>query len=340
MQNGLPSKFTSIIPGMVCILNNNVDPYFNLAAEEYLMKNTIEEVFMLWRCHSTVVVGKHQNALAEINYPYVKKNDIKVARRLSGGGTVFHDKGNVNFTFIRNGEKGKLVDYKRHIIPVIDMLKKTGINAKPGKKNEILLEGKKISGNAEHIYKSRILHHGTLLFDSELDTLNRAIQTTPGKYHDKAVQSVRSEVANMIDYLPEKMTVEKFMVLLFDTFLSNTSDACHYHFSRTDLMNINQLAGQKYNTWEWIYGYSPGYSFENTIILEGRLISIMLDVEHGIIKSASITGNFFTANQKDRLTDSLMQLRHEELQIRKAIAAVFPDQFNDDTIQSITDRFF
>ncbi len=325
---------------MICILNNNLDPYFNLAAEEYLMKSTKEEVFMLWRCHSTVVVGKHQNALAEINHHYVKKNDIKVARRLSGGGTVFHDKGNVNFTFIRNGEKGKLVDYKRHIIPVIDLLKRTGIKATPGKKNEILLEGKKISGNAEHIYKSRILHHGTLLFNSELDTLNRAILTTPGKYHDKAVQSARSEVTNIIDYLPAKITVEKFMIRLFDTFINNASDACHYHFSRTDLMNVNQLAEKKYNTWEWIYGYSPGYNFENRIILEGRLVGIMLDVEKGFIKSAAITGDFFSSNQKDHLANALFQLRHDEPQIRNAIAGVLPDQFNDDTIESITEGFF
>lgn len=340
MQNGLSSEFISILAGMICILNDNIDPYFNLAAEEYLMKNTIEEVFMLWRCHSTVVIGKHQNTLAEINYPYVKKNDIKVARRLSGGGTVFHDKGNVNFTFIRNGEKGKLVDYTRHVTPVIDMLKKTGINAKPGKKNEILLEGKKISGNAEHIYKSRILHHGTLLFNSELDMLNRAIQATPGKYHDKAVQSVRSEVTNMIDYLLEKITVEKFMIRLYDTFVSNTSDACPYHFSRTDLMNVYQLAEQKYNTWEWIYGYSPRYSFENRIILEGRSINVMLDVENGIIKSAAVTGDFFTASQKDRLADALIQLRHDELQIRKAISGIVPYQFKDDTFESITEVFF
>ncbi len=128
---------------MICILGNTYDPYFNLAAEEYLLKNTDEEVFMLWQCHSTIVVGKHQNMLAEINYPYVKKNDIKLARRLTGGGTVYHDRGNVNFTFIRHGEKGKLIDYQKHVTPMINLLKKLGIDAQPGNKNEILLKGKK-----------------------------------------------------------------------------------------------------------------------------------------------------------------------------------------------------
>ena len=325
---------------MLCILGNIDDPYFNLAAEEYLLKKTDEEVFILWRCDSTIVVGKHQNTLAEINYPYVKKNDIKVARRLSGGGTVFHDKGNVNFTFIRNGEKGKLVDYKRHVTPVIDILREMGINVQPGNKNEILLEGKKISGNAEHIYKSRILHHGTLLFDSKLDKLDRAIQITPGKYFDKAVQSDRSEVTNILQHLDEKISVEEFMIHLFDSIMKNTKDAFQYYFSRQDLSNIFDLAQQKYNTWEWIYGYSPRYSFQNRLMLEGREISIMLDVENGIIKSADINGDFFTANQEKLLVNAIIQQKHNGSQIKKIIATVLPGQLHDDIIENIVEGFF
>ncbi|HJX71689.1 MAG TPA: lipoate--protein ligase [Bacteroidales bacterium] len=325
---------------MICILGNIDDPYFNLAAEEYLLKNTDEEVFILWRCDSTIVVGKHQNTLAEINYRYVKENDIKVARRLSGGGTVFHDKGNVNFTFIRNGEIGKLVDYKRHVTPVIDILKEMGINAQPGKKNEIFLEGKKISGNAEHIYQSRILHHGTLLFDSELDKLHNAIQATPGKYHDKAVQSYRSKVTNILPYLHEKIPVEEFMNHLFDGFINNTADACQYHFSKSDLLSVNHLVQQKYNTWEWIYGYSPKYRFENRLRLEGREISMMLNVENGIIKSAAITGDFFTVHQKNLLADSLINQKHSESQIRKIIESALQNRLNVGMIEEIVEAFF
>jgi lipoate-protein ligase A len=325
---------------MLCILNSIDDPYFNLAAEEYLLKNTDEEIFILWRCDSTIVVGKHQNTLAEINYPYVKKNDIKVARRLSGGGTVFHDKGNVNFTFIRNGEKGKLVDYKRHVTPVIDILREMGIKVQPGNKNEMLLEGKKISGNAEHIYKSRILHHGTLLFDSKLDKLNRAIQTDPGKYYDKAVQSDRSEVTNILQHLDKRISVEEFMTFLFDSFMNNENDALQYYFSKQDLSKIFDLAQQKYNTWEWIYGYSPRYSFQNRLMLEGREISIMLDVENGIIKSADITGDFFTADQRMLLVNDMIQQKHNDQQLKKIITGVLPHRLHDNVIENIIEGFF
>ena len=324
---------------MICVLSNTYDPYFNLAAEEYLFKNTDEEVFMLWQCHSTIVVGKHQNTLAEINYPYVRKNGIKVARRLSGGGTVFHDSGNVNFTFIKHGEKGKLIDYEKHVAPIINLLKKMGIDAQPGEKNEILLKGKKISGNAEHIYKSRILHHGTLLFDTQLDRLNNALQINTGKYHDKAVQSNRSKVTNILQHLHEKISVEEFMTYLFENF-SNTTNALRYHFSRPELEIVNRIAEQKYNTWEWIYGYSPKYSFENKIKLEDREIGIHLEVESGIIRSAAISGDFFKDDKKHLLADALIQQKHEEEEIKRIMTHILTNQIHDDKIDRIIEGFF
>src|SRR4030042_5622956 len=202
------------------------------------------------------------------------------------------------------------------------------------------MEGKKISGNAEHIYKSRILHHGTLLFDSELDKLHNAIQVTPGKYLDKAVHSVRSEVTNILPYLHEKIPVEEFMNHLFDGFINNTDPACQYHFSRSDLLNVNHLARQKYNTWEWIYGYSPKYRFENRLMLEGREISMMLTVKNGIIKSAAIAGDFFTVEQKKLLVDALVQQKHCEAHIRKTFVSIFLNQFNDDIIEGMIEGFF
>ncbi|MBN2214639.1 MAG: lipoate--protein ligase [Bacteroidales bacterium] len=325
---------------MICILSNTDDPYFNLAAEEYLLKNPDEEVFMLWQCDSAIVTGKHQNALAEINYPYVRKNGIKVARRLSGGGTVFHDKGNVNFTFIRNGEKGKLVDYERHMIPVINILKKMGINVQPGNKNEIFLEGKKISGNAEHIYKERILHHGTLLFDSDIDRLNRAIKVIPGKYHDKAVRSNRSNVTNIMQHLDEKITVEEFRIRLFHDVMNLNPDARLYHFSSTDLLNVNHLVRQKYSTWEWIYGYSPAYRFENRIALEGKVINIKLDVGNGIIRSAAVSGDLLTASQAKLLAGTLVRQKHNESQIRRIIDSCFRNQLYNDMMGKMVEAFF
>ena len=166
---------------MQCLISTNRDIYFNLALEEYLLMHEVDDYFVLWQSEPAVVVGKHQNTLAEINYRFVSEKNIRVARRLSGGGTVYHDQGNLNFTYIANGEPGKLVDFKRFIEPVIHFLGTLGIDAQQGLKNEILVRGKKISGNAEHVYKNRVLHHGTLLFHSDLHLLRECLRVIPGR---------------------------------------------------------------------------------------------------------------------------------------------------------------
>ena len=156
---------------MICIADHRTDPYFNLAAEEYLLKSKNEDYFMLWRNEPSIVVGKHQNALAEIDLLYAREKGFKVARRISGGGTVFHDLGNLNFSFISNGEEGKLINYRKYATPIVEVLGMLGIEATFSKRDDILIEGMKISGNASHVYKQRVLHHGTLLFSSDLSDL-------------------------------------------------------------------------------------------------------------------------------------------------------------------------
>lgn len=325
---------------MIFILSENSDPYFNLAAEEYLLKNSSQEVFMLWRCDSAVIVGKHQNALAEINYPFVKNNNIKVARRLTGGGTVYHDQGNINFTFIRKGEKGKLVDFKKFISPIIEILRDIGIAAESGLKNEILLEGKKISGNAEHIFKSRILHHGTLLFNSELSKLKEALKVNPGKYHDKSVQSNRSDVTNINKYLHKKMSVEEFIHALFTAYMKHTTGLIEYNFNEVDLMAIKNLVKEKYGTWEWIFGYSPKYKFENSILSGKKQLDILLNVENGIIKSAGISGNYFPERKAKNLANALINQKHNEEQIKGVIESLFHDNIPVSLMADLQVAFF
>ncbi len=152
---------------MLCIYLKNTNPYFCLAAEEYFLKNFDDDIFMLWQSDDTIVVGKHQNALGEINYRFVRKNNITVARRISGGGTVFHDSGNVNFSFIKNVKSSAEISFKQFTEPVVNTLAKLDIIATTSGRNDLLIEGKKISGNAEHIFKKRVLHHGTLLYNSD-----------------------------------------------------------------------------------------------------------------------------------------------------------------------------
>ncbi len=285
---------------MRIVINTEINPFFNLAFEEYLLKEVPFESFMLWSGEPSIVLGKHQNALAEVNYPVVHREGIAVARRLSGGGTVFHGPGNLNFTFVRDGEPGKLIDFKKHTAPVIEFLNALGVPARFEGKNDLRVRGLKISGNAEHIYKNRVLHHGTLLYDASLDTLNEAIRVTPGRYHDKSVQSVRSKVANICDFLSDPPAFETFREMLAswlkDYFAGRSSTCGHvgdlsdYHPDNHALDVVWQLAAQKYSTWEWIYGYSPDYTFTGTLGHRGLDLRLSMKVRKGHIREAVMTG--------------------------------------------------
>jgi len=293
-----------------CINQSNSNPYFNLAAEEYLLKNFQEDFFMLWRSRPSVVVGKHQNALAEINHEFVQKNQIPVARRLSGGGTVFHDPGNVNFTFIRNVEKISEVNFKVFTVPVVEALSKLGIEAYTSGRNDLLIDGKKISGNAEHVHKNRVLHHGTLLFDSHLDALKGALKVNLSKFEDKAVQSNRSEVTNIANYMLSSMSVEEFTNFLFTEISQNYQEFKVYELTPEDMEAIQKLSTEKYQTWDWIFGYSPRYRFKNLFETENGEVHINLLVEKGLLAEVTVSGAI-EEELSQKLTERLVGCRHD-----------------------------
>ena len=195
---------------MLCIISPNTSPYFNLATEEYLLKCFQEDVFFLYRNIPSIVIGKHQNTLAEINLPFVQEKEILVARRISGGGTVYHDLGNLNFAFFTTGKEGDLVNYRRATQPIVNALREMDLEVTLGKRNELLLKKLKISGTASHVWKKRVLHHGTLLFSSEMGILSAALKSAQGRFTDRAVRSVRSRVTNIRDHLKEQMDMEHF----------------------------------------------------------------------------------------------------------------------------------
>jgi lipoate---protein ligase len=275
---------------MLCILSTNNDVFFNLASEEYFLKNVDDDVIMIWRSNPSVVIGKHQNTFAEINHEYVRKNNILVARRLTGGGTVFHDEGNLNFTFIKNGHEGKLVDFKYFISPIVEFLVSLGVKANVGSKNDILIDNLKISGNAEHIHKLRVLHHGTLLFNSDLNKLNQAIKVNTGKYIDKAVQSNRSKVTNIYNHLFGKISMDDFVESLFNFLLNKFHGTVVNISGNLDKKAIAKLKDEKYSTWEWIYGYSPPFSLESKISINERDYHFEIKVEKGVM--SEIKANF------------------------------------------------
>ncbi|MCK9481559.1 MAG: lipoate--protein ligase family protein [Bacteroidia bacterium] len=267
---------------MILFYNPYTNPFFNLAAEEFLLNNFPEGFVMLWQNENTVVVGKHQNALAEINFKYVIDNHIKVARRISGGGTVFHDAGNLNFTIgLPIISETNIIDFRRFIDPVIEYLQSLGVNAVPSGRNDIIVNNLKISGNAEHHFRKEklILHHGTLLFDSNLRNLGKAIQTSPDKYTDKAVQSVRSKVVNIRELLLRDMGLTEFRQGLEQHLIKhfNITDIRGFTCEETDL--IEAITVTKFEKDEWNYGYSPAYSFHSNFEYHNKSGSILLEVE-------------------------------------------------------------
>jgi lipoate---protein ligase len=240
------------------------DPFFNIAAEEYLLKETTDDVIFLYINTPSVIVGKHQNTLAEINLPYVIDSNIDVVRRLSGGGTVFHDLGNLNFCFIFNGEDGKLIDFEKYLRPIIGFLSTLGLNAIQGSKNELLINNLKISGNAEHVYRKRVLHHGTLLYKSDVYALNECIRTDIVRFTDKAIKSNRGKVANISSFINQNIDIEEFKEKLKQFLISQNNDITEVPLSGLEIERCGNIAAERYRTWDWTYAYSPEFIFHST----------------------------------------------------------------------------
>ena len=307
---------------MLCINDHCTDPYFNLAAEEYVLKQFSKKCFMLWRNAPSVIVGRHQNSLAEINLDYVKRNNIKVVRRLSGGGAVFHDLGNLNFTFIENAQNEKLIDFQKYTQPIIAVLQSLDIDARFEGRNDLLIEDKKFSGNAEHIYRNRVLHHGTLLFASELADLSGALNANPAKFTDKSIKSLRSRVTNISNHLKKPLNIETFRNLILQYMMNNYNDCEPYSYTEADITAICKLRDEKYSTWNWNFGQSPGYNMVNSLKTNGGYIEIHLDVTNGIIKNVRIFGDFFNIGDIAELEYALANTPHNETNIREKLEKI------------------
>ncbi len=326
---------------MLCIIRHETDPYFNLAAEEYVLKNFERDTFMLWRNEPSIIVGKHQNTLAEINADYVKENKIKVVRRLSGGGAVFHDLGNLNFTFIASGENHQLVDFRKFTQPILEVLQKLNIEAKFEGRNDLTIEGRKFSGNAEHVYKNRVLHHGTLLFSAIMADLSSALKVDPDKFQDKAVKSVRSRVTNISEHLKEPLTVLEFRELILKHVMESTPGAELYSFTESDIAAISKLRDEKYISWEWNFGYSPKYNFRKAVKTNGGKLEVTLEVNNGIIEKARFYGDYFNKADPAEIESALSGTAHNEEAIREKLSGFnIPEYFlNVSSEELITSLF-
>ena len=273
------------------IINNNItDPWFNIAAEEYLFRNFEEDIFMVYINTRSVIIGKHQNPLEEVNARCLRENNIPLIRRISGGGTVYHDEGNLNYTYIRNTEDGKQVNFAAYTAPIISFLKEQGVDAYAGEKNEIRTGEYKISGNAEHVFKNRVLHHGTLLYSADLELMSQCLERPRAVIKSRAVQSNRSGVCNLGDYMKNINSVHELKEGLMKYVSDSGPGNMSYRLNEKDNENIDILGVNKFMTWEWNYAWGPDYTFSKTFSVDDEMATIDLEASKGIIRACKFSG--------------------------------------------------
>ncbi|MEY4041683.1 MAG: hypothetical protein RL233_1214 [Bacteroidota bacterium] len=278
---------------MRLIVSDSTDVYYNLAAEAYFLHQTDENIIMLWRSESAVVCGKHQNICAEINYAACRQLNIAPARRVSGGGTVYHDLGNLNFSFIQDlgTTLDKAVNYKRFLEPIRQALLEMGIETSYSERDDLLYKGVKFSGNAQHIFqqKKRVLHHGTLLINANIHHLGKALHSE-GIYQDKAVKSNKSAVTNLAEHFPHLADLHQTISTLAKKISTITQSQISSIQSEED-KHIQQLKSEKFTQDEWILGYSPTYHHQRTIAVDEITYHLNMVVTKGLISEFTLRDN-------------------------------------------------
>ncbi|WP_148357163.1 lipoate--protein ligase [Peribacillus simplex] len=309
---------------MLFIDNKGItDPRINLAIEEYALKHlNIDETYLLFYINRpSIIIGRNQNTIEEINADYVDGNGITVVRRLSGGGAVYHDLGNLNFSFITRDDGDSFHNFKKFTHPVVETLEKLGIHAELSGRNDILAEGKKISGNAMFSTKGRMFSHGTLLFQSEMDHIVSALKVKKDKIESKGIKSIRSRVGNIADFLKEPMSVEEFRSYLLQNIFKDSGKVTEYVLTETDWEKIHKISEERYQNWEWNYGKSPKFNLQNSHRFAVGSVDIRLEVNRGIIENCKIYGDFFGVGEVADIEQKLTGTRYE----KEAISSVLDE---------------
>ena len=298
---------------MKYIVNKSHNPAYNIALETYAFRELRDEdeLFILWINEPTIVIGKHQNAIEEINKAYTYKYGIHVVRRLSGGGAVYHDLNNLNYTIISNKAEEGAFDFKTFSQPVIETLADLGVTATFTGRNDLEINGKKFCGNAQAYYKGRMMHHGCLLFDVDMTVLGNALQVSKDKIESKGVKSVRARVTNILDELPDKITVQEFSDRLLGKMKASYQDMTKYVLSDEELTEIKKLADEQFGTWDWTYGKSPDYTIKRSVRYPAGKLTSYVKVEKSMITGLKIYGDFFGIKDISDIEEELIGLRYE-----------------------------
>lgn len=307
----------------VLFIDNNgiTDPRMNLAIEEYILKNlSIDQTYLLFYINEpSIIIGKNQNTIEEINTAYVEEKGIHVVRRLSGGGAVYHDLGNLNFSFITKDDGESFHNFRKFTEPVIVALQKLGVNAELKGRNDIVVGNRKISGNAQFSTKGRMFSHGTLMFDSEIEHVVSALRVKPDKIESKGIKSIRSRVANISEFLSEPLTMEQFRTFLLKNIFRDVEHIPAYQLTEADWNQIRQLSKKRYQNWEWNYGKSPKFNIHKTKRFPVGQIDIRLEVAKGRIEQCKIFGDFFGVGEVKEIEDRLTGILYEQRALEHAL---------------------
>lgn len=309
---------------MKYIQNDNTDPAYNLALEEWVLENLKDDIYViLWRNDNAIIIGRNQNTAQEINQNYVDEHGIKVVRRPTGGGAVYHDLGNLNFSIFADAENAVDINFELYTQPVLRALQKMGVDVTLKGRNDISIDGRKCSGLAQRITNHRILNHGAMLFDTDLTTLSKALNVRRDKIESKGVKSVVARVTNIRPHMEVDMDVLGFRDLLKKEMFSDYDEIPEYHFTEEQLNEIDELRRTKYDTWEWNYGKSPEANYQNDKRFEGAgVLDLRLDIQDGVIQKCTIFGDFFGAKEKSGLEEKLQGVQYTPQAVTKALDGV------------------
>lgn len=304
---------------MIFVNHNNTNPYFNHSAEEYILKNINEDCFMLWRNEPCILIGRNQNSLSEVNVDYVKENNIKVVRRITGGGAVFNDLGNINFSFICKSSDDLSANFLKFTAPLIKALNSLGVDASFSGRNDMVIGDRKFSGNAQFYYNDKVLHHGTLLFSSCMTDLSSALNVNPLKIKAKGIKSVSSHVTNISEHLHRPMSVEEFKNYIIDFVMNLYNEEKLYNFTENDLKEINKICENKFSTWKWNFGNSPRYSYKKEKRFDYGTIEVNFQVTNGYIKKIKFYGDFFFTKNIEGFEQYFIGIEHDENSIKHVL---------------------
>jgi lipoate-protein ligase A len=307
---------------MYLIYNDSTDPAFNLALEEYVLTQLTGEFILLWRNARAVIIGRNQNAVEEVDMDYAREKNISVNRRISGGGAVFHDLGNINYTVIKDQGEDDFGGYAEFTGPVIAFLKELGVEAQLSGRNDLTVKGMKISGNAQASRNGRIMHHGTLLYDVSVGDLAGVLRPNQAKISSKGIKSVRSRVTNLVEHLPEKMDPLEFLQQLYDFYLRSRPDVVERRLTAEEIAAVQKLVKEKFATWEWNFGHSPAYDLQKNQRFDFGMVDVRLSVSGGVMKEVKIFGDFFGMEEITELERRLTGVLHRREAIAEALAKV------------------